>query len=437
MSKRSDRTRDGFWDDTQPSDQEGDGRTSEELDELDALDMDPFAPKSVEETGKKGGQPSEDVEAASISRSVSNEDPDVTKVWKEPANVDCKELVRRYNRLIDEDCLYGTTHHELKERIGQGGQGVVFLSERCGADGFRLPVAIKIFKPNDYCDQQRYEESMSRIAKMTSLVAQIQQDNLIDVHNWAERDRIRLMEMEWVDGFDIRRLLNLSMFQALRIRTSTSRYKYWTEVVAEPGPDQSQFKPGVAIAVIRDCLAALAALHREGIVHGDVKPANIMLKKTGNAKLIDIGSAYELNDPPPHRTCTPAYAAPESMADGVVTARSDLAGLGYVLIEMMSGVRWLDGCRTKDELLEAKLQLPQRLPDLLPEEVQSSKLLMEFCRRLVAPNPEDRFPDAEQADLEETGAAAFHRQLIEVDLASEYPSELRNWLADLSGPEEG
>jgi eukaryotic-like serine/threonine-protein kinase len=415
MSKRSDRTRDAYWDDTQPSDQDEVSRSGGTSEEIDAPEDEGDGQNAV---------------------SLPIEDPDATRLWEEVANVDCAELTRRYKRLIGEDSLYGTTHHELKERLGQGGQGVVFLSERRGADGFRLPVAIKIFKPNDYCDQRQYEESMRRIAKMTSLIARIQQDNLIDVHNWSERDRIRLMEMEWIDGFDIRRLLNLSMFNALRVRTSPQRYKYWTEVVAEPGAEQSQFKPGVAIAVIRDCLAALAALHREGIVHGDVKPANIMLKKTGNAKLIDIGSAYELKDPPPHRTCTPAYAAPESMADGVVTARSDLAGLGYVLIEMMSGVRWLDGCSTKEELLEAKLQLPQHLPDLLPEEVQSSDLLMEFCRRLVAANPEDRFPDAEQADLQETGAAAFHRQLIEVDLGTEYPSEIRNWLSDLSGPEE-
>lgn len=418
MSKRNDQTRDGFWDETQPSGREDPSR--------DASSSGKFEDEAIE------AHPSGPLEEATGDLSEGDDDdPDRTRPWEGPVNVDCEELTRRYKRLLREDCLYGTTHHDLKKVIGQGGQGIVFLSERRGADGFLLPVAIKIFRPKDYCDLQRYEESMRRIAKMTALVARIQQDNLLDVHNWVERDRIRLMEMEWVDGFDLRRLLHLDMFKKLRARTTKERYQYWSEVVSEPGQEQARFKPGVAIAVIRDCLGALAALHREGIVHGDVKPANIMLKRTGNAKLIDIGSAYELNDPPPHRTCTPAYAAPESMADGVVTARSDLAGLGYVLIEMMSGVRWLDGCRTKAELLEAKLQLPRHLPDLLPEEVQSSKLLMEFCRRLISPDPQERFPDAEQADLQETGAAAFHRQLIEVDLASEYPSEIRNWLADL------
>ncbi len=79
---------------------------------------------------------------------------------------------------------------------------------------------------------------------------------------------------------------------------------------------------------------ALAALHRENIVHGDIKPSNVMLKRTGNAKIIDIGSAFEMDNPPPIRTCTPFYAAPEVLDGGEMTPRSDLASLGYVLIEI-------------------------------------------------------------------------------------------------------
>ena len=60
------------------------------------------------------------------------------------------------------------------------------------------------------------------------------------------------------------------------------------------GPAQPRLKPGVAIHVVRDCLAALAALHRDGISHGDIKPSNVMLKRTGAAKLVDIGSAVDV-----------------------------------------------------------------------------------------------------------------------------------------------
>ena len=102
---------------------------------------------------------------------------------------------------------------------------------------------------------------------------------------------------------------------------SSRRWKYINEVIITEGPDQSRFKAGVAVAIVRECLAALAALHREGIVHGDVKPANIMLKRSGHVKLIDMGSAIDYRNPPRDRECTPMYAAPEVLEDRVSTPR--------------------------------------------------------------------------------------------------------------------
>ena len=168
-------------------------------------------------------------------------------------------------------------------------------------------------------------------------MAQIQQDNLLDVHNFVERNRIRIMEMEWIDGYDLSRLLTHEMLERTRERVSNRRWDYLNNVIVTAGPVQPRLKPGIAIAIVRECLAALAALHREGIVHGDIKPSNIMLKRTGNAKIIDIGSAFDLDNAPPQRTCTPTYAAPEVLEGGECTPRSDLASLGYVLIEMLAG----------------------------------------------------------------------------------------------------
>jgi serine/threonine-protein kinase len=111
--------------------------------------------------------------------------------------------------------------------------------------------------------------------------------------------------------------------------------------------------------------------------------------------------------------------------------RSDLASLGYVLIEMLSGEQPFAGLNTLRDLLEAKRILPHRLPQLLPQEVVCNELLMNFCRTLIAPDPMRRFPNAEAADLLKEGAAAFHRQLIKGDLASEYENEIRLWLEEL------
>jgi serine/threonine protein kinase len=355
-----------------------------------------------------------------------------TRTWGGHTASRCpEELLDRYNEIIREQRLSWTEHHRLIRVLGSGGQGVVYLSERRGTDGFTLPVAIKVFSPERYPDERAYDEAMGRMAMVAAHVAQIQQDNLLDVHNWVERSRIRLMEMEWVDGYDLSRLLTQKMLERLQARVSPKRWQYINQVIVTAGPMQPRLKPGIAMAIVRDCLAALAALHREGIVHGDLKPSNIMLKRTGNAKLVDLGSAFEMANTPRVRTCTPTYAAPEVLEGAECTPRSDLASLGYVLIEMLAGVSPFDGLTGFRELLEAKRFIAQRLPRILPHDVVVNELLMNFCRGLIAPDPMRRFPDAETADLVQDGAAAFHRQLVKGDLASEYDNEIRHWLEEV------
>ncbi len=355
-----------------------------------------------------------------------------TRTWGgRPAAGGCDELLGRYRRIIEEKRLSWTEHHHLISLLGSGGQGVVYLTERRGIDDFTLPVALKFFSPEHYADESSYDDAMGRMAEVAARVAQIQHDNLLDVHNWVDRNRIRMMEMEWVDGYDLARLLTRGMLARLEARVSVKRWNYINQVIVTAGPLQPRVKPGVAIAIVRDCLAALAALHRRGIVHGDLKPSNIMIKRTGNAKIIDLGSAFDFEQAPARRNCTPAYAAPEVLEGGENTPRSDLASLGYVLIEMLAGGPPFAGLTNYRDLLEAKRFLAQRLPQVLPYDVVCNELLMSFCRRLVAPDPMRRFPSAEAADLLKEGAAGFHRQLVISDLASEYDNEIRLWLTEL------
>ncbi len=373
-----------------------------------------------------------DQDEATMSTTTFNEGR-ATRTWGGNVSPRCSdELLARYTNLINEQRISWTEHHRLIRPLGSGGQGIVYLSERRGTDNFTLPVAVKIFSPERYDDERKYDEAMGRIAQVSAHVAQIQQDNLLDVHNWVDRSRIRLMEMEWVDGYDLRRLLTPKMLQRIESRVSQRRWKYVNEVIVTAGPVQPRLKPGIAIAIVRDCLAALAALHREGIVHGDLKPSNIMIKRTGNAKIIDIGSAFELENAPPQRTCTPTYAAPEVLDCSECTPRSDLASLGYVLIEMLSGVPPFGGLDNYRDLLEAKRFLAQRLHHILPQDVTCNELLMNFCKGLVAPDPTRRFPSAEAADLMQEGAAGFHRQLIKGNLAAEYDNEIRLWMEELA-----
>ena len=341
------------------------------------------------------------------------------------------ELMVPYESVLTESKLSWVEQHRLIRRLGSGGQGVVFLCERVGADHFTLPVALKIFSPEGYADAHAYDAAMAKMAQVAVRIAQIQQDNLIDVHNLIEHKRVRVLEMEWVDGFDLHRLLSNRMLELARQQVSGDRWEYLNDVIVTAGATQPRLKPGVAINVLRDGLAALSALHREGIVHGDVKPSNLMLKRTGNAKLIDIGSAYEYGAGSRVRTCTPSYAAPEVLEGDGGSPQADLASLGYVLVEMLAGAPPFLGINDRDTLLDAKKAILDRVPNTLPEEVVCNDLLMNLIAGLIAPDPTQRFPSAEAADLVEGGAAGFHRQLVKGNLASEYNNEIRVWLQEL------
>lgn len=341
------------------------------------------------------------------------------------------ELVERYQTLVTGDRLQWTAHHRLERVLGRGGQGIVFLSHRRGSDHFTLPVAMKVFSPERFSTQAGYEQAMNRIGRVAASVAQIQHDNVLDVYDFVDRNRIRVMVMEWIDGYDLRQLLSLSRLQSIQPLVTPKRWDYINSVIVTQGESQTRFKAGVAVAIVRDCLAALAALHRERIIHGDIKPSNIMLKRTGLAKVIDIGSAFSMDDAPAQRSCTRAYAAPEVLENSNITPRSDLASLGYVLIELLSGRPCFAEDDSVKELLHAKRMLPQRLSQILPPEVSCNDLLMKFCRGMIAPDPGLRFPSAEAAELLEDGAASFHRQLVLSDLSSEYNNDIRVWLEEL------
>jgi serine/threonine-protein kinase len=346
------------------------------------------------------------------------------------------ELCSRYDALLHEKRLTWTTHYQLLRLLGAGGQGVVYLSERRGADQFTLPVALKIFSPARYQDAFSYDAAMARMAKTSARIAQIQHDHLLNVHNFVDRNRIRMLVMEWIDGYDLSQLLAPETLDRIYHRASTKRWEYLNRVIVTAGPVQPRLKPGMAVAIVRDCLGALAALHREGLAHGDIKPSNIMLKSTGTAKIIDIGAAFELASPPLQRMVTPTYAPPEILEGHEYTQRSDLASLGYVLIELLAGQPPFAGLKNYRDLLEAKRSLPRRLESIMPPEVSCNPLLMNFCSRLIATDPMQRFPSAEAADMQKDGAAGFLRQLVKGDLASEYDNELRIWVEELKEMEQ-
>ena len=179
--------------------------------------------------------------------------------------------------------------------IGRGGQGIVFRCERSGADGFRSPVALKIFSPAVYSSSSDYEMDMERMASVAMKASPLQNHQLLHVHNIIHKDRIRIMVMEWVNGYDLHHLLSPATLDLLRSRVSPAQWANLNDVVITEGPQQSRLKPGIAIRILRECLTGLAALHKAGVAHGDIKPSNVMVKLTGNVKLVDFGSAVDLH----------------------------------------------------------------------------------------------------------------------------------------------
>ena len=342
-----------------------------------------------------------------------------------------RHLVSQYHAITRRENLDWQTTFRGMRLLGKGGQGTVFLSQREGTDKFTLPVSLKFFSPESYRDDASYADDMKNVARVARQVALIQHDNILDIHNFIERDGVRIMEMEWIDGFNLQDLLTKRTYSATQAKLSRERWEYVLRVILAMGPAHPRFKPGVAIQVLRECLAGLAALHREGIVHGDLKPSNIMLKRTGNAKIIDIGSATVIDKPQARRMWSPLYAAPEVLRGAENTPQSDLASLGYVLLEMLAGACPFAGLVTIDALAKSKMTLEDRLVDFLPKEVSSNEMLLHLCKKMVAADPAKRFPSAQAADLDRKGAADFHRQLVKGDLASEYENDIRGWLADL------
>jgi len=344
------------------------------------------------------------------------------------------ELVSRFRELKAGGRISWPSQFDDLTLLGTGGQGVVYRSEWKGIDGFRKPAALKVFSPEIYFNPQDYEADMQRIASVASRVAGVQQDHLLDIHNFVEQNGIRVMLMEWVDGYDLRRLMGKEMLDDVRSRIDRRHWMHLNDVVIDEGPMRSRLKPGIAIQILRECLMALAALHRAGLAHGDIKPDNIMLKRTGNVKLIDFGTTVDLHNPGVRIAWTPTYAAPEVLEGELNSAQSDLASLGYVFVAMLSGRVIFDRSGNVEDLLRAKRELPSRLEEILPAYVLRDKELTNLCRALIEPDTTRRLASAEEANLE--WAANVHRRLVKTGLDSDYENDIRVWMEALP-PDEG
>ncbi len=329
-----------------------------------------------------------------------------------------------------------SARYQVRKLLGHGAQGVVYLARREGVDGYYTNVALKVFYRHPATKIDEYVGEMGRIALQAQRVSRVQHDNLISIRDFVAIGETRVMVLEWIDGLDLSRLLELRRLERLRTRLPRKMWEHLNDVIATGGSDHCRLKSGIAVDIIRGCLAGLSSLHHKGIAHCDLKPSNIMIKRTGTKKIIDIDSSCVPALDPPHLRGTPYYMAPEQLRGRPAQFRSDIASLGYILIELLTGRRIFKGCDTVARLLDSKLRLPGELDRVLPREVQDDPILYALIAKMIAVEPKDRFADADAAELDRTGAVNFHRHLVKSNLSTEYDRELAWWLGLLAADGE-
>ncbi|MEZ6058670.1 MAG: serine/threonine-protein kinase [Planctomycetaceae bacterium] len=347
------------------------------------------------------------------------------------ADSETRRLAANFRMLVESSEVEWKIQYKLIRRLGTGGQGEVFLGDRCGSFGVTFRMAIKFFRTSGYANASDYTEEMQRQARVAMSLARTQQDHLLDMYNFVEFNGVHALTMEWVDGFDLRQLLNPWTLDQVKQHVNQERWDYLNDVLVTRTASQLRLKPGVAISILRECLTGVGALHRQGVVHADLKPANVMLKRTGNCKIIDFGSAFRINERSRRPTWTPRYAAPEVILGGVHTPQSDLCSLGYMLFEMLSGQYPFVDADDGNELMQAKRDLPKQLGRYLPDDILKNSTLIHLLQRLIAPDPADRYGSAEEANFGKNGASDFQRQLVRGNLSSEYENEIRHWLEEI------
>lgn len=369
----------------------------------------------------------------------NTEDMDATRIFypdqnestlNRPVLVEARRLAARYEQIIGRKHVAWDQKYLLKKALGTGGQGSVFLAERSGAFNVSFDLALKFYCPAGYQDAQMYRSEMARLATVAMEVSQIQHDHILDIYNVIEYEGILVLATEWVDGLDLRQLVAPSVLSSVKQTVSEDRWNYINDVVMTDAGFQNRMMPSMVLAILRECLAGLSALHRQNVIHADLKPANIMVKQTGNCKIIDLGSSFLTKAPPGRPTWTWRYAPVEVLQGATQTPLSDLASLGYVVLELLSGKIPFVGVSDRNELIRLKKEMWMRIPEILPKDVARNPKIVEMLSKMIAPDPAERFRSLEEADLHDSGAAAIERQLVKVDMDTVVANEMRVFLQE-------
>jgi len=229
-----------------------------------------------------------------------------TAVVRRPASDEGRVLAHRYR---------------LFERIDEGGAGEVWRGrdEKLDRD-----VAIKLLGADaDDAFRARFADEARRAAAVVH-------PNVVTVFDEGRDGADAFMVMEYVPGKTLR------------------------DLVAERGP----LPPHEASRLVAQVAAGLDAANAAGVIHCDVKPANVIVDRAGLVKLTDFGIARAARDRDDQELLgTARYIAPERIEGGEVTARTDVYGLGLLAYELLAGRPAFEGVST-EELMRLRLESP-------------------------------------------------------------------------------
>ena len=300
------------------------------------------------------------------------------------------------------------SHYKIIEKLGAGGQGEVYLAEDSRLD---RKVALKIL-PQHLSDKAELRERFEREARA---VSSLNHPHICTLYDIGEQDGIHYLVMEHLVG------------ETLEARLAKGAL-----------PLEQTLEHAIQIA------DALDKAHRQGVVHRDLKPGNIMLVKSG-AKLLDFGLAkLQAADTPTNLSALPTeqanltaegtilgtlqYMAPEQLEGKEADSRTDIFAFGAVVYEMATGKKALEG-KSQASLIAAILKDdPRPMVELQP---MAPRLLDHVVARCLAKDPDDRWQSSSDITHEMrwiVGTGSDERSVLQ---ASGSPRSLRllGWIA--------
>src|SRR5690348_14333654 len=279
----------------------------------------------------------------------------------------------------------------VESLVGAGGMGQIYKAHD---PDIRRTVAIKLISTRLMSSVDR-GEYIRRFRREAEAAARCAHPNIVSIYYYATHEGQPFLAMEFVNGKSVRQMIEESPMMV---------------------PD--------AIHVMVQVLDALASAHEQGIIHQDIKPANILLTPQMYAKVTDFGISRFANTDTTSISSsmgTPSYMAPEQCSGGTVDHRADLFAAGATLFEMVAGERAFGG-RNSAEV--AHHIMYDNLP-LLPAAVRGEVPRLQFVlERAMGKHPEDRFSSGHEM-------AEALRQILGT-LATEVQEEVRRSSAGIT-----